>query len=185
MENKVAISRVKKAKERLQYRMMKGSNEEVDGEEVRGEGFVDQEIWKLREELGAYATTYGVYDSHPPHPNHHQTWLSKNLRCTVCTENCGICGVACCKWNQAKNTEREAYLASEEMVTATRTIQRIEIYLRTGFDLPTFLRCTECRILVCPSCCGQCPVVMCKDLKCNKCVEDPWQRCEYHDETDE
>jgi hypothetical protein len=125
------------------------------------------QIWKLREELGAYATTYGVYDSHPPHPNHHQTWFSKNLRCTVCTESCGICGVACCKWNEAKIAEREAYLASEEMVAATRTIQRIEVYLLTGFDLPTFLRCTECRKLVCPSCCGQCPVTMCKDLRCN------------------
>ena len=44
MENKVAISRVKKAKERLQYRKTKGPNEEVDGEEIRGEGFVDQEV---------------------------------------------------------------------------------------------------------------------------------------------
>jgi hypothetical protein len=44
MENKVAISRVKKAKERLQNRKIKGSNEEVDEEEVSGEGFVDQEV---------------------------------------------------------------------------------------------------------------------------------------------
>ncbi|KAI9778032.1 MAG: hypothetical protein M1839_008437 [Geoglossum umbratile] len=197
MENKVAISRVKKAKERLQYKkqMVKGSNEEVDGDEVRDEGFVEQEyltesnpmfaqIWKLREELGAYTTTYGACDSQPPHPNHHQTWFSKNLRCTVCTENCGICGVACCKWNEAKVAEREAYLASETMMAATRIIQRIEVYLLTGFDLPTFLRCTECRTFVCPSCCGQCPVTMCKGLRCNKCVEDPWQRCEWHDESD-
>ncbi|KAI9863109.1 MAG: hypothetical protein M1813_003929 [Trichoglossum hirsutum] len=187
MENKVVVTRVKKAKELLNYKkqIMQGSTEEVDEEEIKGEGFVDREIWKLREELGVYTTTYGVYDSHPPHPSHHQTWTSKNLRCTTCTVSCGICNATCCKYNEAKIAEREAYLGSEEMVAATRVIRRIQIYLHTGFDLPTFLRCTECETLVCPDCCGMCPVKMCQDLKCNKCCEDPWEKCEWHDEIGE
>ncbi|KAH0538085.1 hypothetical protein FGG08_005297 [Glutinoglossum americanum] len=187
MENKVVVTRVKKAKELLNYKkqIMQSSIEEADGESPKGEGFVDQEIWKLREELGAYAITYGVCDSRPPHPGHHQTWTSRNLRCTVCTTNCGICNIACCKYNEARISEREAYLGSEEMMAATRVINRIHVYLQTGFDLPTFLKCTECKTIVCPNCCGQCPVKMCKDLRCNKCCKDPWQRCKWHDDEDE
>ena len=46
MENKVGISRVKKAKELLQYKkqVTKCPNEEADGEEDKGEGFVEQQV---------------------------------------------------------------------------------------------------------------------------------------------
>jgi hypothetical protein len=46
MENKVVVARVKKAKELLNYKKQttQGSTEEVDEEEVKGEGFVDREV---------------------------------------------------------------------------------------------------------------------------------------------
>jgi hypothetical protein len=46
MENKVVVTRVKKAKELLNYKkqIMQGSTEEVDEEEIKGEGFVDREV---------------------------------------------------------------------------------------------------------------------------------------------
>lgn len=44
---------------------------------------------------------------------------------------------------------------------------RISRWFVYGRDEDTFMECTECHELVCPSCCSVCPIKECGDRVCN------------------
>lgn len=111
-----------------------------------------------------------VYRSaeHPSeeHPNHPRVWTAKNLWCSTCTKDCAVCGASCCVRNQALQDISSATSSSDEKTKAQRKLDRIERWVTVSMDETTFLMCTECNCLVCPSCCGLCPHPVCRDLTC-------------------
>lgn len=107
------------------------------------------------------------------HPNHLRLWGSKNLWCSTCTKNCPICGAPCCVRSQALQVISSATSTLEEKTKAQRRIDRMERLITISLDEATFVMCTECNRLICPSCCGLCPDPICRDLTCKVCFTLP------------
>ena len=75
----------------------------------------------------------------------------------------------------------------ENLKVAEDRVLEITKVFPYGREAPTFLQCTKddetgCGQMVCPDCCGICPLEYCGDVQCRKCKADPWDICDWHDE---
>lgn len=103
-----------------------------------------------------------------------RTWDSVNLRCTSCRVDCGLCGAACCVYENARRTVAKAGpgadgVARERAAKASQMIKVIESLGPQAKDVSTFSLCSQpggCGRYVCPDCCGVCPSEICHDIQC-------------------
>lgn len=122
---------------------------------------------------------------YPRHPNTSRDWMARNLKCTNCVSaGCAACGRACCAYKSATlglENHKNNPTGREE---AYKRIVDISTVFPYGKEVPTFLECTTCKKLVCPDCCGMCPIEGCEDLECRRCkAPDPWTECSWHFES--
>ena len=105
-----------------------------------------------------------------------------SLRCTVCQGACPVCSDHCCVYSKARNElEKTSPSDSDAQENAQAILNEINQLIAVGKDEPTFLECTECHKLVCPECCGVCPVLLCSDRTCVVCNVDSWMKCNWHE----
>lgn len=128
-------------------------------------------------------------DAAGAHPHHAFEWDAQRLACRVShSAACALCGSACCrlralrihekketrgrpaaeKGNIAgeKKTRRQNYHTSK----LSYQIKELERIVGPGIEaFETFIKCTQCARLVCPSCAGRCTRETCGDLVCANC----------------
>ncbi|EAU32593.1 predicted protein [Aspergillus terreus NIH2624] len=98
-----------------------------------------------------------------------RTWDSVNLRCTSCRVDCGLCGAACCVYENARRTVAKAGpgadgVARERAAKASQMIKVIESLGPQAKDVSTFSLCSQ------PGGCGR-----------YECKPNPWENCDWHD----
>lgn len=125
-------------------------------------------------EISRYSDT----DKHPPHPNHGRNWHSKNLWCATCKMACGVCNKPCCALVGASRKD----LQTKEAEKNKSILTEIKKMMVCGRDESTFLQCETCYKWVCQDCSGICPVSICQEKRCNKCVPEPFSICDWHEE---
>ncbi|KAL4898811.1 hypothetical protein BDV59DRAFT_190415 [Aspergillus ambiguus] len=95
-------------------------------------------------------------------------WDSVNLRCTSCRSECGLCGAACCVYENARriivNTALDADgVAYERAVKAHQMVKVIDSLGPQAKDVSTFSLCSE------PGGCGR-----------YECKPSPRNACDWH-----
>lgn len=126
------------------------------------------QVEELRLQTGTMVVDYDPGDPNQiKHPNHSRVWSSKNLWCTTCQGRCTLCGVSCCALYAAWYLYNDQTASPVERLENIGLIKEIPKWVHIGTDEPTFMGCTECQRVVCPSCCGICPIALCHDRVCN------------------
>ncbi|KIV91203.1 hypothetical protein PV10_05767 [Exophiala mesophila] len=142
----------------------------------------------LRRTSNCWSRDYYESDPKPRHPYTSKGRYSRNLRCTTCLETCcAVCDRACCAYKAAVMAMEIHSNHPENLKVAEDRVLEITKVFPYGREAPTFLQCTKddetgCGQMVCPDCCGICPLEYCGDVQCRKCKSDPWDICDWHDE---
>lgn len=124
----------------------------------------------LRIETKTEIELYSPKDKRCKHPNHQRKWNSRNIWCAnhLYPGTCSRCNATCCTMMSLMSImqcNRVGVVPFRD--TARRLHCQISRCFLYGRDEDTFMECTECHELVCPSCCSVCPIKECGDRVCN------------------
>lgn len=131
----------------------------------------------VRQVTGTKVVLHSPYDPKPARGNHDaRHWYAKNLRCIRCTSVCALCQRPCCVYEIARRTSATEAIEARQRKEAQKLLTIIDCLGPLARDVSTFSKCTVpggCGRIVCPECCGACPVIGCWDIQCKVRTPSP------------